>query len=101
MSIELSGVSKDYHGYKAIENVNLKVAPGEFVYIGGRSGSGKTTLLSVIAGLTKPTTGDVLIDGNKLWSLNDKELSALRNRKIGFMFQGGYVISTLNVMDNV
>jgi len=81
MSIELNGVTKEYHGFKAIEDVNLKISAREFVYIGGRSGSGKTTLMSVIAGLTKPTKGDVLIDGTKLWSLNDKALSALRNKK--------------------
>ena len=99
--IDLRNVSKEYQGFKAVENVNLKVLDGEFAFVAGRSGSGKTTLMSMIAGLTKPTVGDVLIDGVKIWSLSDKELSGLRNQKIGFMFQGGYVIPTLSVIDNV
>ncbi|MGA2876764.1 MAG: ABC transporter ATP-binding protein [Nitrososphaerales archaeon] len=99
--IELKDVSKEYQGFKAVENVNLKVADGEFAFVAGRSGSGKTTLMSLIAGLTKPTIGDVSIDGIKIWSLSDRDLSSLRNNKIGFMFQGGYVIPTLNVIDNV
>lgn len=99
--IELTDVSKEYQGFMAVENTNLKVLDGEFAFIAGRSGSGKTTLMSIIAGLTKPSTGEVSIDGTKIWSLNDKELSELRNSKIGFMFQGGYVIPTLSVIDNV
>ena len=99
--IDLKDVSKEYQGFKAVENVNLKVLDGEFAFVAGRSGSGKTTLMSMIAGLTKPTVGEVLIDGVQIWSLSDKELSALRNQKIGFMFQGGYVIPTLSVIDNV
>jgi ABC-type lipoprotein export system ATPase subunit len=99
--IDLKDVSKVYQGFKAVENVNLKILDGEFAFVAGRSGSGKTTLMSMIAGLTKPTVGEVLIDGVQIWSLSDKELSILRNQKIGFMFQGGYVIPTLSVMDNV
>ena len=99
--IDLRDVSKGYQGFKALENVNLKILDGEFAFIAGRSGSGKTTLLCMIAGLTKPSAGEVLIDGVQIWSLSDRELSNLRNQKIGFMFQGGYVIPTLSVIDNV
>jgi len=99
--IVLRGLSKIYGRLKAVDDINLEIPDGEFTFIAGRSGSGKTTLLSMIAGLTKPTFGCVLIDNTDIWSLNDKELSALRNKKIGFMFQGGYVIPTLSVIDNV
>ncbi|HUO43249.1 MAG TPA: ABC transporter ATP-binding protein [Methylomirabilota bacterium] len=99
--IVLKDLTKIYGHVKAVDNVNLEVPDGDFTFIAGRSGSGKTTLLSMIAGLTKPTFGAVLINGADIWSLNDKELSALRNRRIGFMFQGGYVIPTLTVIDNV
>ncbi len=99
--IVLKGLTKAYGRLKAVDDINLELPSGEFTFIAGRSGSGKTTLLSMIAGLTKPTFGSVFINNVEIWSLNDKELSALRNTKIGFMFQGGYVIPTLSVIDNV
>ena len=99
--IALKGLTKIYGQLKAVDDVNLEIADGEFTFIAGRSGSGKTTLLSMVAGLTKPTFGSVFINDTEIWGLNDKELSALRNTEIGFMFQGGYVIPTLSVIDNV
>ena len=99
--IVLKGLTKVYGHIKAVDNVNLEIPSGEFTFIAGRSGSGKTTLLSMVAGLAKPTFGSVFINDTDIWSLNDKELSALRNMRIGFMFQGGYVIPTLSVIDNV
>ncbi|WP_456475578.1 ABC transporter ATP-binding protein [Candidatus Pyrohabitans sp.] len=86
---------------EAVRNVNLTVEEGEFISIVGHSGSGKTTLLSLIGGLTKPTFGEVLIDGIDIWSLNDEKLSRLRNKKIGFMFQFSSLIPTLSVRDNM
>ncbi len=99
--IVLKGLTKVYGHIKAVDDVNLEIPSGEFTFIAGRSGSGKTTLLSMVAGLAKPTFGSVFINDTDIWSLNDKELSALRNMRIGFMFQGGYVIPTLSVIDNV
>ena len=99
--IVLKGLTKVYGHIKAVDDVNLEISSGEFTFIAGRSGSGKTTLLSMVAGLAKPTFGSVFINDTDIWSLNDKELSALRNMRIGFMFQGGYVIPTLSVIDNV
>ena len=86
---------------KAVKNVNLKIPKGKFVSILGHSGSGKTTLLSLIGGLTKPSHGEVIIDGVDIWQLKDKELSILRNKKIGFIFQFASLIPTLNVIDNL
>ncbi len=86
---------------KAVERMNLQVDDGEFVVIIGRSGSGKTTLLSLIGGLTRPTSGTVLINGQDLWSLDDKEQSRIRADKIGFIFQIPSLIATMNVMDNI
>ena len=99
--IALKDLTKIYGRIRAVDDVNLEICDREFTFIAGRSGSGKTTLLSMIAGLTKPTIGSVFINNTNIWSLNDKELSALRNQRIGFMFQGGYVIPTLSVIDNV
>lgn len=103
--INLKEVTKAYQNegisVRAVDGVNLNVEAGEMVFIVGRSGSGKSTLLSLIGGLTRPTAGVVLIDDVDLESLNDKKLSALRNKKIGFIFQFASLIPTLNVIDNV
>jgi len=85
----------------AVHNVSLEVEPGEFVVITGRSGSVKTTLLSLVAGLTRPTSGQVLLDGVAVWSLPDKEQSLLRNEKIGFVFQFPSLLPTLTALENV
>ncbi len=86
---------------EALRSVNLEIEKGSFISIVGHSGSGKTTLLSVIGGLTEPTRGNVSIEGTDVWSLNDAGLSALRNEKIGFIFQFASLIPTLRVVDNV
>ncbi len=86
---------------EALRSVNLGIERGSFVSIVGHSGSGKTTLLSVLGGLTKPTQGSVFIDGVDIWGLPDKELSALRNERIGFIFQFSSLLPTLRVIDNV
>jgi putative ABC transport system ATP-binding protein len=85
----------------ALDNVSLKISPGEFLVITGRSGCGKTTLLYLIAGLARPTSGKVFIEETDIWQLNDRRLSALRKEKIGFMFQVPSLIPVLNVLENV
>ncbi len=84
-----------------VSDINLSISEGEFIGILGHSGAGKTTLLSLIGGLIRPTRGKVFIDGIDIFSLNDEELSRLRNEKIGFIFQFSSVIPTLSVIDNV
>ncbi len=86
---------------EALRSVSLKIEKGSFVSIVGHSGSGKTTLLSILGGLTKPTKGRVLIEGVDIWTMNDRRLSALRNEKIGFIFQFSSLIPTLRAIDNV
>ena len=85
----------------AVSDVSLEVCRGEFAVIIGRSGSGKTTLLNLAAGLTRPTSGQVVLDGVDLWKLNDQEQSSLRNRKIGFVFQFPSLLPALTVHENV
>ena len=79
----------------------MEIGSGEFTVIVGRSGSGKTTLLNLAAGLTRPTSGRVTLDGVDLWNLNDQQQSHLRNRKIGFVFQFPSLLPTLTVHENV
>jgi ABC-type lipoprotein export system ATPase subunit len=104
--IALQDVSKIYTVSKevtvpAVRNANLHVEKGEFVIITGRSGSGKTTLLSLVAGLTQPTSGQVLLDGVEVWKLPDNEQSLLRNQRIGFIFQFPSLLPTLTTLENV
>jgi putative ABC transport system ATP-binding protein/lipoprotein-releasing system ATP-binding protein len=106
MMISLKDVIKTYTSNKqlavtAVNRLSLDVARGEFLVIVGRSGSGKTTLLNLVAGLTKPTSGEVLLDSVNLWQLGDKEQSLLRNQKIGFIFQFPSVLPSLTVLENV
>jgi ABC-type lipoprotein export system ATPase subunit len=84
----------------ALHATDLSVDRGEFLVITGRSGSGKTTLLNVVAGLTRPTAGNVELDGVDVWSLSDVEQSRLRNRTMGFVFQFPSLMPTLTVLRN-
>ncbi len=84
----------------ALDDVDLQVQPGEFVAVMGPSGCGKSTLMHLLGGLDRPTKGEVLIAGKNLTDLNDKELSELRRRKIGFIFQFFNLIPVLNAVEN-
>ncbi len=104
--ITLENVTKVYDlgrgsSVTAVRGVSLEVKAGEFAAIVGRSGSGKTTLLNLAAGLTRPTSGRVALDGVDLWRLTDKEKSYMRNRMIGFVFQFPSLLPTLTVHENV
>lgn len=85
----------------AVDQIDLKIEAGEFLVITGRSGCGKTTLLNLIAGMARPSSGQVFVDGVDIWTLKDEEISGLRNLKMGFMFQVPSLIPTLTVLDNV
>lgn len=103
--IELKNVSKIYkmdnNEVVALNNVNLKFRKSELVAIVGPSGSGKSTLLHIIGLLDKPTKGEVFIEGKRTSTLNEKEISELRNKKIGFVFQFFNLYPTLTALENV
>ncbi len=84
-----------------VRKVNLRIEAGEFVVVVGRSGTGKTTLLNLAAGLVKPTYGRVTIDGADLRTMSNRQLAALRSRRIGFVFQFPSLLPALTVRDNV
>jgi putative ABC transport system ATP-binding protein len=84
----------------ALDGVNLRIQPGEFVSVMGPSGCGKSTLLHLLGGLDKPTAGRVLVDGKDLARLNDDALTELRRRKIGFVFQFYNLIPVLGASEN-
>jgi ABC-type lipoprotein export system ATPase subunit len=85
----------------AVEGVDFDIRSGEFVAILGHSGSGKTTLLSLIGGLTRPNAGKVFLEGAELSGMDDAPLAALRNVKVGFVFQFASLIPTLTALENV
>lgn len=85
----------------ALDGVDLKVEKGEFVAIVGTSGSGKSTLLHMMGGLDVPTSGEVVVDGQKLSHMTDEELTVFRRRNIGFVFQQYNLVPMLNVWENI
>ena len=103
--ITLKNINKVYRTdeieTQALENVNIQVRKGEFVSIMGPSGCGKSTLLNIIGLLDTPTGGEIAINGVDVLGMKDKELSAFRNRNLGFVFQSFHLIGSLNVLDNV
>jgi putative ABC transport system ATP-binding protein len=100
--VELEAVRKEYPGgVVAVRDVSLTVAAGEFVAIVGPSGSGKSTMLHLIGTLDRPSAGTVRIDGHEVAGLRDRQLSALRARRIGFVFQQFHLAPGQPALDNV
>lgn len=103
--IEVRSLTKSYNVnsqiFKAVDNVSLSVKKSEIVSVIGHSGSGKTTLLSLIGGLTKPDSGQIIIGDVNIWTMSDNSLSEFRNRKISFIYQFASLIPTLTSLENV
>jgi ABC-type lipoprotein export system ATPase subunit len=85
----------------AVAGIDLDVEPGRFASIIGRSGSGKSSLMAMLGGLSRPSGGQVMVDGTDIWRLSDNALAAFRNGKIGFVFQFASLLPTLRLIDNV
>ena len=85
----------------ALKDISIEIKQGEFVSIMGPSGSGKSTLLYLLGALDKPTSGEILINGNELSVMDDKQESIMRRREIGFVFQFYNLVPNLNVEENV
>jgi putative ABC transport system ATP-binding protein len=85
----------------AVDNISFSVKKGEFVAIIGPSGSGKSTLLHLLGGVDRPTSGKVFIDGKDIYGLREKDLSILRRRKVGFVFQAYNLIPVLSAEENI
>ena len=85
----------------ALRDVNLEIARGEIICLLGPSGSGKSTLLNALAGLEKPTKGEIIVGGIHLEQLNEAQVTLFRSLNVGFVFQSYNLIPTLNAMENV
>src|SRR5277367_3433328 len=103
--LSLQSVVKEYHTdgepVRALDGVSLEVSAGEFVALVGRSGGGKSTLMNLAGAMDFPTSGAVLLGGVSTSALGDKELTALRREKVGFIFQSFQLLHTLTVFENV
>lgn len=103
--VELRNVSKIYHlggeEIRALDDVSLDIEAGEFISIIGPSGSGKSTLMHILGCLDSPTQGTIQLDGVMIQDASSRELAAMRNRKIGFVFQFFNLLPKLNVLQNV
>ncbi len=86
---------------EALKNINISINQGEFVAVVGSSGSGKSTLLHLLGGVDRPTSGKVIVDGQDVYSLNEKKLAVFRRRKVGFIFQFYNLIPVLTAEENV
>ncbi len=108
MKLRAENISKKYprkaggaNYFYAVNPLDLEVEEGKVTVVVGRSGSGKTTLLNMLAGLICPSEGKVFLDGQDLYALSDKELSVLRNARIGVVPQGHTGLESLTVLENV
>jgi len=107
MLLELKNVAKKYgmpsgKGYTTVlKDISLQVSPGESIAVVGPSGSGKSTLLNIMGALDKPSSGEVTLFGKNLAECDDTELSRIRNREVGFVFQLHHLLPQCTVLENV
>lgn len=99
--IKLTGIHKSFGQLEVLKGIDLHIKEGEFVSIVGASGAGKTTLLQIIGTLDTDNEGDVIINGVNIKKLSDKELSAFRNKQLGFVFQFHQLLPEFTALENV
>lgn len=107
MVLDVKNIKKTYttklggNSVQALSSVNFSVEKGEYVAIMGESGAGKTTLLNILAALDQPSSGDVILNGNSLVQMKEKELAKFRRNNLGFVFQDFNLLDTFSLKDNI
>jgi lipoprotein-releasing system ATP-binding protein len=99
--ISVKNITKSFGTLQVLKGIDLEIPQGKLYSIVGPSGAGKTTLLQIIGTLSHPENGDVVINGNKISSMNEKQLAAFRNKEIGFVFQFHYLLPEFTALENV
>lgn len=99
--IEIRKIDKKFGENPILKNIDMKITKGEFVVVMGQSGCGKSTLLYSISGMDRPTSGEVLFEGEKLYGLPEKKMEQLRLNRMGFIFQNPNFLKTLSIEDNI
>lgn len=99
--IHLEGITKSFGSLQVLKRIDLEIAKGEIVSIVGPSGAGKTTLLQIMGTLDSPDTGTINVDGTNVSKMKEKELSAFRNKHIGFVFQFHQLLPEFTALENV
>ena len=99
--IELKNISKSFQESQILQNINLQIQEGEFLLLEGVSGSGKTTLLHLIASFMKPSSGEVIVDGENIATFSDYHAAEYRSEKIGYVTQLFYLFDNLSVTENL
>lgn len=94
-------IHKTFDKLEILKGVSVEIKPAEVISIVGSSGAGKTTLLTILGTLDRPSSGEVLIDGQNVFELNDKKLAAFRNQNIGFVFQFHHLLPEFNAIENI
>ena len=103
--IEMNSICKGYRNIgfetRVLEDVTLHIKEGEYVSLMGPSGAGKSTLMAIMGCLSQPTSGEYILDGEEVGTLNDRKLSRVRNEKIGFVFQAFHLLPGVTALENV
>jgi len=99
--LEVKKLCKRFENVQVLQDIDFKVEEGEFIAIMGQSGSGKSTLLYSISGMDSPTSGNVLLCGKDISQLDDKTMSGVRLKQMGFVFQHSYLLKNLSIRDNI
>lgn len=99
--LQTTDIRRNYGNLPVLKGINLQIEPGEVVSIVGASGAGKTTLLQILGTLDRPDAGELLIDGENVFTLNDRQLAKFRNERIGFVFQFNNLLPEFTALENV
>ncbi|MDD4107574.1 MAG: ABC transporter ATP-binding protein [Prolixibacteraceae bacterium] len=99
--ITAQNIKKSFGSLQVLKGINIEIPPGKIYSVVGASGAGKTTLLQILGTLSKPDNGEIYYGEKKISSLTEKELSAFRNREIGFVFQFHHLLPEFNALENI
>ncbi|MBD2702374.1 ABC transporter ATP-binding protein [Spirosoma sp. BT702] len=99
--LQTTDIRRNYGNLPVLKGINIRIEPGEVVSIVGASGAGKTTLLQILGTLDRPDSGELRIDGQNVFTLNDRQLAKFRNERIGFVFQFNNLLPEFTALENV